>query len=50
MLYEVITMASLLTSEMHSTDGVVKYIAECRSYGIEVLPPDINESGKEFTA
>ncbi|RZB33925.1 MAG: DNA polymerase III subunit alpha [Desulfobacteraceae bacterium Eth-SRB2] len=42
-------MASLLTSEMHSTDGVVKYIAECRSNRIEVLPPDINESGKEFT-
>jgi DNA polymerase III subunit alpha len=42
-------MASLLTSEMHSTDGVVKYIAECRSHGIDVLPPDINESGKEFT-
>jgi len=42
-------MASLLTSEMHSTDGVVKYIAECRSQGIEVLPPDINKSGKEFT-
>jgi DNA polymerase III subunit alpha len=42
-------MASLLTSEMHSTDGVVKYIAECRSHGIEVLPPDINESDKVFT-
>jgi len=42
-------MASLLTSEMHSTDGVVKYIAECKSHGIEILPPDINESGKEFT-
>jgi len=42
-------MASLLTSEMHSTDGVVKYIAECKSHGIEILPPDINESDKEFT-
>ncbi|MDM8514854.1 DNA polymerase III subunit alpha [Desulfobacterales bacterium HSG16] len=42
-------MASLLTSEMHSTDGVVKYIAECRSHAIEVLPPDVNESNKEFT-
>ena len=42
-------MASLLTSEMHSTDGVVKYISECRSHGIKVLSPDINESGKEFT-
>jgi DNA polymerase-3 subunit alpha len=42
-------VASLLTSEMHSMDGVVKYIAECRSQGIEVLPPDINESDKAFT-
>jgi len=42
-------MASLLTSEIHSTDGVVKYIAECRSHGITILPPDINESNKEFT-
>jgi DNA polymerase-3 subunit alpha len=41
-------MASLLTSEMHSTDGVVKYIAECRSHGISVLPPDINYSDKTF--
>lgn len=42
-------MASLLTSEMHSTDGVVKFINECRSHDILVLPPDIYESGKEFT-
>lgn len=43
-------MAALLTSEMHSSDNVVKYIAECRSHDILVLPPDINESGKEFAA
>jgi len=42
-------MAALLTSEMHSTDGVVKFIAECRSHGISVLPPDIYESEKTFT-
>lgn len=42
-------MASLLTSEIHSIDGVVKYIAECRSHAIDVLSPDINESSKEFT-
>ncbi|VEN73928.1 DNA polymerase III subunit alpha [Candidatus Desulfarcum epimagneticum] len=41
-------MAALLTSEMHSTDGVVKFIAECRDHDIPVLPPDINESGKRF--
>ncbi|MBU4286542.1 MAG: DNA polymerase III subunit alpha, partial [Proteobacteria bacterium] len=42
-------MASLLTSEIHSIDGVVKYIAECRHHGIQILPPDINESDKGFT-
>ncbi|MFC1516293.1 DNA polymerase III subunit alpha [Thermodesulfobacteriota bacterium] len=42
-------MAALLTSEMHSTDGVVKYIAECKSHDIPILPPDINESDKAFT-
>jgi len=42
-------MASLLTSEMHSTDGVVKFIAECRHHDISILPPDINQSDIEFT-
>jgi DNA polymerase-3 subunit alpha len=42
-------MAALLTSEMHSIDGVVKYINECRSHDIEVLPPDINQSTMTFT-
>lgn len=41
-------MAALLTSEMHSSDGVVKYISECKSHHIPILPPDINESEKEF--
>ncbi len=42
-------MAALLTSEMRSIDGVVKYISECRSHDINVLQPDINEGDKEFT-
>ncbi|NNF99848.1 MAG: DNA polymerase III subunit alpha [Desulfobacteraceae bacterium] len=42
-------IAALLTSEMHSIDGVVKYINECRKHLIDVLPPDINESEIEFT-
>lgn len=41
-------MAALLTSEMHNIDHVVKYIDECRNQGIEVLPPDINESNFDF--
>lgn len=47
--YPVELMAALLTSEMHSIDGVVKYIAECKIHGIAVLPPDVNESEIEFT-
>ncbi|MDL2329144.1 DNA polymerase III subunit alpha [Desulfosarcina sp. OttesenSCG-928-A07] len=43
-------MAALLTSEMDTIDGVVKFINECRSHNIEVLPPDINESATVFTA
>jgi DNA polymerase-3 subunit alpha len=42
-------MAALLTSEMNSIDGVVKFIAECRSHDIPVLPPNILESEKAFT-
>jgi DNA polymerase-3 subunit alpha len=42
-------MAALLTYEMDNTDKVVEYISECNQMGIEVLPPDINESGVDFT-
>jgi len=34
---------------MNNTDKVVTYINECRDNEIEVLPPDINESFKDFT-
>ncbi|MHC4228538.1 MAG: DNA polymerase III subunit alpha, partial [Planctomycetota bacterium] len=42
-------MAALLTYEMDNTDKIVDYIPECAQMGIEVLPPDINESGVDFT-
>jgi len=42
-------MAAILTSEMSSTEEVVKYIAECRNQDIEVFPPDINQSEMNFT-
>jgi DNA polymerase-3 subunit alpha len=42
-------MAALLTSEIGNTDKVVGYISECRSLGLEVLPPHVNESGYKFT-
>jgi DNA polymerase-3 subunit alpha len=37
-------MAALLSSEIGNADKIVMYIAECRDMGINVLPPDINES------
>src|SRR5512135_907798 len=42
-------MAALLSSEIGNTDKVVQYINEARELGLEVLPPDVNESGWKFT-
>jgi DNA polymerase-3 subunit alpha len=42
-------MAALLTSEKDNTDKVIRYIATCRGFGIEVLPPDVSESEWDFT-
>jgi len=46
--YPVEFMAALLTEDMGNTDKVVKSIGDCREMGIEVLPPDINESHRSF--
>jgi DNA polymerase-3 subunit alpha len=42
-------MAALLSSSIGDTDSVVKFIAEARDLELEVLPPDVNESGFKFT-
>ncbi len=47
--YAVYFMAALLTSEKTNTDKVVQYIRVCRDMGIEVHPPDINESHLDFS-
>ncbi len=41
-------MAALMTSEMDRTDQVVKFIHETAQMGIQILPPDINESNYFF--
>jgi len=46
--YPIEFMAAFLTSEVQNPDKIVKYIAECREMGIDILPPDINESHKTF--
>ncbi len=47
--YPVEFMASLLTSEKNDTERVAMLIEECKKMEIEVLPPDINQSLKNFT-
>ena len=48
--YPVDFLAATLSAEIGSTDGIVKVIGDCVEMGIPVLPPDINESRKAFTA
>lgn len=48
--YPVQYMAALITSVKDNTDKVAAYIEESRRLGIEVLPPDVNESRESFTA
>ena len=42
-------LAALLSSEIGNTDKVVLYINAARELGLEVLPPDVNESRFKFT-
>ncbi|MEW5783844.1 MAG: DNA polymerase III subunit alpha [Bacillota bacterium] len=47
--YPVEFMAALMTGYCANSDKVALYIADCRHQGIQVLPPDINESETNFT-
>lgn len=42
-------MAALLTSVRDDKDKSALYLSECRRMGIQVLPPDVNESNSEYT-
>jgi len=47
--YPVEFTTATLTADLGKIEKVVGTIAEGRSMGIAVLPPDVNESGKAFT-
>ena len=47
--YPVEYMTALLTASRDSQDKVEKYRENCQKMGIDVLPPDINLSKKDFT-
>jgi DNA polymerase-3 subunit alpha len=46
--YPAAFMAALMTSDFDDTDRLTIEMSECQHMGIEVLPPDVNESFVEF--
>jgi DNA polymerase-3 subunit alpha len=47
--YPAAFMASVLSADMDNTDKIVTLIDECRSIGLEVVPPNLNRSAYPFT-
>lgn len=46
--YPACFFAALLGTEMGNTDKVTAYIKDAKNYGVELLPPDVNESLWQF--
>ncbi len=42
-------MTAVLSAESGDADTVATVVADCKKMGISVLPPDVNESGSDFT-
>jgi len=47
--YPVEYLAALLTADSGDTEQIALFVAEAKRMGIKVLPPDVNESGTDFT-
>ena len=47
--YPVEFMAALMNSVIDNASKVTEYIMTCKSMGIGILPPDINESNSDFS-
>lgn len=48
--YPVEYMTALLSSVLDDQDKIKYYMSECKKLGIQIMPPDINLSGVNFTA
>ena len=46
--YPVQYMAALLSSVIDKTQKVTEYIVTCKGMGIQILPPNVNESNSDF--
>ena len=47
--YPVEYLAAVLTADSGDTEKIAIFVAETKRMGIKVLPPDVNESGTDFT-
>jgi len=47
--YPVEYLAALLTADSGDTEQIAIFVTEAKRMGISVLPPDVNESGTDFT-
>ncbi|MEK7514495.1 MAG: DNA polymerase III subunit alpha [Patescibacteria group bacterium] len=47
--FPVIYMATVLTADAGDVEKIAETIGECKRMGIPVLPPDVNESFRDFT-
>jgi len=47
--YPVEFLCALMTADRDKIEKVVRIIAEGRAWGVEILPPEINESKRDFT-
>ena len=47
--YPAAFMAAVLSADMDNTDKVVKFVEECRSLGLNIAPPHVNECVYRFS-
>ena len=47
--YPIEYLAALLTADSGDTEQIAIFVAEAKRMGITILPPDVNESGTDFT-
>ncbi|MGQ3684502.1 MAG: DNA polymerase III subunit alpha [Candidatus Loosdrechtia sp.] len=47
--YPVQYMVAQMSCEKEHSEKIVEYIEDCRRMGLEVMPPDVNESQSDFT-
>ncbi|CAM8434549.1 DnaE DNA polymerase III, alpha subunit [Candidatus Methylopumilus universalis] len=46
--YPAAFLAASMSADMNNTDNIQIFFEDCKPNGVELLPPDINESGFEF--